>query len=142
VTIRAARGRNQIVLFSSLLEGLRPCAIVVQKKKRTETKKTEKKKMCQKNVTDGRRTDGRTDDGRTDGRTTDGRTTDATIIPAWTQLIVTLCYNNLVSNKMLKSTRKQRGVEKKPIYQIGIFIFGYPSNFLKMDYPVHTAGSK
>jgi hypothetical protein len=27
----------------------------------------------------------------------DGRT-DATIIPAWTQLIVTLCYNNLVSN--------------------------------------------
>jgi hypothetical protein len=30
--IRAARGRNQIVLFSSLLEGLRPCAMVVQKK--------------------------------------------------------------------------------------------------------------
>ena len=33
---------------------------------------------------------------RTDRRT-DGQT-DATIIPAWTQLIVTLCYNNLVSN--------------------------------------------
>jgi hypothetical protein len=29
----------------------------------------------------------------------DGRRTDATMIPAWTQLIVTLCYNNLVSNK-------------------------------------------
>jgi hypothetical protein len=29
--IRATRGRNQIVLFSSL-EGLRPCAMVVQKK--------------------------------------------------------------------------------------------------------------
>jgi len=29
------------------------------------------------------------------------RRTDATIIPAWTQLIVTLCYNNLVSNNTL-----------------------------------------
>ncbi len=38
--------------------------------------------MCQKNVTT---------------TTTTTTTTDATIIPAWTQLIVTLCYNNLVS---------------------------------------------
>jgi hypothetical protein len=77
--IRATRGRNQIVFFSSLLEGLRPCAIVVQKKRNRELKKM-KNTMCQKNVT--------TDDGWT----------DATVIPAWTQLIVTLGYNNLVSN--------------------------------------------
>jgi hypothetical protein len=30
--------------------------------------------------------------------TDDGRRMEATIIPAWTQLIVTLCHNNLVSN--------------------------------------------
>jgi hypothetical protein len=46
-----------------------------------------KNKMCQKNVTNNEQ------------RTT----TDATIIPAWTQLIVTLCYNNLVSNKYIYS---------------------------------------
>jgi hypothetical protein len=44
-----------------------------------------KNKMCQKNVT-------------ATTTTTTTTTTDATIIPAWTQLIVTLCYNNLVSN--------------------------------------------
>jgi hypothetical protein len=42
ISIRTARGRNQIVLFSSLLEGLRPCAMVVQKKTNRELKKLKK----------------------------------------------------------------------------------------------------
>jgi hypothetical protein len=46
--------------------------------------------MCQKNVT----------------TTTTTTTTDATIIPVWTQLIVTLCYNNLVSNNLVVLAEK------------------------------------
>jgi hypothetical protein len=46
--------------------------------------------MCQINVTDGQ--------------------TDATIIPAWTQLIVTLCYNNLVSNNVFSGQNPENAI--------------------------------
>jgi hypothetical protein len=101
--IRATRGRNQIV-FTHKLKFIKTSAQALARVLTHRTiharahaphyrldsttlnfrdypPKNENNKMCQINVTDGR--------------------TDATIIPAWTQLIVTLCYNNLVSNKWL-----------------------------------------
>ncbi len=69
------------------------------KKNEPRTKKTEKIKCAKKT-----------------SRRTEGRRTDATIIFAWTQLIVTLCYNNLVSN-----TPKWGGVMLIVFFSITVF---------------------
>jgi hypothetical protein len=60
-------------------------------------------------------------DGQTDGRM------DATIIPAWTQLIVTLCYNNLVSNKILWTEQSviKRSTLLKKIVMFEILVWSY-----------------
>jgi hypothetical protein len=130
--IRATRGRNQIVFFTIVIFKRGDSAPRRAKKLTTKWEKKRvssggkpptpprleprtseilKNKMCQKNVT-------------TYGWKTDGRT-DATIIPVWTQLIVTLYYNNLVSNNYSHHTHQCYSIILNIMWYTSIYIYVY-----------------